>query len=421
MKTFDILAIAAAFSITAGFVSCSDDKPVQELPVIEMADGTGIPVDIDWHEIVNEGSCSCKYTVRLDKTADTPMICDIAVDSALVDVFNESNGTSCVIMPATVYSIDSETAIIKAGEDVSDTLSVSFSSLYGLEEGVEYLLPLTAIPDETRVDKFATSSRSTSYFRLSIDGKLDYIPGLDMRTYSTDMYATLSFADGEVVEIPDNTHTFEMLIYPYEWHSGTNYIGTWKGKDLNNSNETFSGCEFRAYGTTGISTIGNRQCDLTTYSKGITMPTRKWLRLTVTCDGSQTGQNSEIAYRLYVNGEEIASAKPTKRWGTSSSQRFQVGYTLTGIQFGGTSSSYYFNGLIADVRMWKKCLTAEEVAANLRTIASPSSEDLFGWWKIDEAEGNILKDSSGNGRDLTFPESATVVWGAEINNLPSGE
>ena len=129
--------------------------------------------------------------------------------------------------------------------------------------------------------------------------------------------------------------------------------------------------------------------------------------MTITCDGTKTGQNTEVAYRLYINGEEVASAKPTKRWGPSSSQRFKVGYTLTGIQFGNTSASMYFDGL-----------TAEEVNANLRTIASPSSSDLYGYWKLDEGEGNTLKDSSGNGRDLTFPASANIIWNAEFNDLP---
>ena len=35
-----------------------------------------------------------------------------------------------------------------------------------------------------------------------------------MSSYSTDMYRTLSFANDEVVTIEDNTHTFEMLVYP---------------------------------------------------------------------------------------------------------------------------------------------------------------------------------------------------------------
>ena len=95
-----------------------------------------------------------------------------------------------------------------------------------------------------------------------------------------------------------------------------------------------------------------------------------------------------------------------------------MGYTLTGIQFGNTSSSMYFDGLISDIRMWKKCLTAEEVKANLRTIASPSSSDLYGYWQLDEGERNTLKDSSGNGRDLTCPASANIIWNAEFNDLP---
>ena len=79
-----------------------------------------------------------------------------------------------------------------------------------------------------RVGQFVTDTRSVSYFTISIDGELDYIPGLNMSSYSTDMYRTLSFANDEVVTIEDNTHTFEMLVYPYNWHSGTNYIGTWR-------------------------------------------------------------------------------------------------------------------------------------------------------------------------------------------------
>lgn len=29
-----------------------------------------------------------------------------------------------------------------------------------------------------------------------------------------------------------------------------------------------------------------------------------------------------------------------------------------------------------------------------------------------------MKDSSGNGRDLTFPASANIIWNAEFNDLP---
>lgn len=402
-----------------GFVACSDnDGDFVDLPIIEMPQSEAGPVAIDYREILNAGSYVYDYTVKLDKPADKVLLCDISVDENMVDVYNAANNTSYKMMPAFVYELQAKNAIVKAGQQESNSLSVKFSSLYGLKEGEVYLLPIVATIDETCVGQFATDTRSVSYFTISIDEKLDYIPGLKMSPYSADMYRTLNFANDEVVTIEDNTHTFEMLVYPYSWHSGTNYIGTWRGKDANNNNEAFSGCELRVSGTRGWSSIGNRQCDLTLSYQQVTLPTNQWVRLTVTCDGTQTGQNKEVAYRLYVNGEEVASAKPTKRWGPSSSQKFKVGYTLTGIQFGNTSSSTYFDGLISDIRMWKKCLTAEEVKANLRTIASPSSSDLYGYWKLDEGEGNTLKDSSGNGRDLSFPASAKIVWNAEFNDLP---
>ena len=353
-----------------GFTSCSDDdNDFIELPTIEMPQSEAGPVSIDYREILDAGSYVYDYTIKLDKPAATTLLCDIAVDESMVEAYNAANNTSYKMMPAFVYELQAKNAIVKAGQQESNSLSVKFSSLFGLVEGEEYLLPIVATIDETCVGQFVTDTRSVSYFTISIDGELDYIPGLNMSSYSTDMYRTLSFANDEVVTIEDNTHTFEMLVYPYNWHSGTNYIG-------------------------------------------------QWVRLTITCDGTKTGQNTEVAYRLYINGEEVASAKPTKRWGPSSSQRFKVGYTLTGIQFGNTSSSMYFDGLISDIRMWKKCLTAEEVKANLRTIASPSSSDLYGYWKLDEGEGNTLKDSSGNGRDLTFPASANIIWNAEFNDLP---
>lgn len=127
-----------------------------------------------------------------------------------------------------------------------------------------------------------------------------------------------------------------------------------------------------------------------------------------------TGQNREIAYRLYYDGELIAEAAPTKRFGPTSSQRFQVGYSLNGFQFGNTSASYYYDGLIGEIRIWKDCLTQEQIKANLRTVENPSAEQMYAYWKLDEGEGLLLKESSGNGRDLTFPDGTEVVWNAEM-------
>lgn len=416
--------LAGAFCAVLLNACSSDDNDAPSLPSINMSSEEGEMTAIDYNEVIRNKKTGIvrTFVAKLSEPTSSALLCTVAVDSTGVEAYNAAHGTNYVIMPESCYTLNSSDVIIKAGESVSDTLSVTFSSLFGMESGKEYLLPIAVTPDETDVHK--ASVGDLVYFKCSIDGELDYISGLDMRTYSADMYQTLSFPNDEVVTIDGNTHTFEILVYPYEWRNGTSYISTWKGKDLNNNNENFSGCELRqyhyssSYYNMSYSQIGNRQCDLTSYSSGISIPSEQWVLITVTCDGTQTGQNSEIAYRLYFNGEEMASSKPTKRWGASSSQKFQVGYTLTGIQFGGTRSSYAFNGIISEVRMWKKCLTADEIKANLRTVKNPSKDEMYGYWRMDETSGNTIKDYSGNGRDLTYPDGVTVLRTAELNDLP---
>lgn len=402
------------------FTSCSDEETSAMLPVVEVSQSEAGPIAIDHKEVLKAGGYSYSYIVKLDRVADKPLLCDIVVDESLVDSYNALHQTSYKLMPSTVYSLPSKNVIIKANELESNTVSVAFNSLYGLASGEEYLLPVVTALDENCTGFFTVDNRSVAFFSISIDKDIDYIPGLKMSTYSTDMYRTLNFVNNEVVEIEGNTHTFEMLIYPFNWHSGTNYIAAWRGKDLNRDNEDFSGCEFKLRGASyaNAAEIVGRQCDLATYSYmgGIMIPVNKWTRITVTCDGTLTGQNVETAYRLYINGEEKAAKIPSKYYGPSSREGTEVGYSFTGIKFG-NSSGDYFDGLISDIRMWKKCLTPEEIKANLREINSPTSTDLYGYWKIDEGKGNILKDCSGHGRDLIFPNSAKVVWNAEINDL----
>lgn len=412
----NLLALCAAGVFALASVSCSDDETTAVRPNVSLPEaGSQTPVAVTCDEVLT-GSYSHSFTLTLDQASDITAMGDIRVDESLVEAYNAEHGTSYVVMPTNIYRIPYDNFIIAAGETESNALTVEFTgTLYGLQKGTQYLLPIVAVIDDTIADKVDCSSLA-HYIAIDVDRELIYTLGLSMQNYSSAMYRTLSLPDNEVVTIEGNTHTFEMRIFCYEWHSGVNYIGTWRGKDTGNNNEAFSGCEIRVTGEEGASNIGNRQCDLTLASQNKIITPGTWHTISITCDGTQTGQRTEIAYRYYLDGELIAEAAPTKRFGPTSSQRFQVGYTLTGFQFGNTTSSYYFNGLIGEIRMWKDCLTQEEIRANLRTVENPSKEEMYAYWKINEGEGTTLKDSSGNGRDLNFPEGTEVAWGAELED-----
>ena len=71
---------------------------------------------------------------------------------------------------------------------------------------------------------------------------------------------------------------------------------------------------------------------------------------------------------------------------------------------------------LMDVNMSVSVITQEEIRSHLRTVENPSKDEMYAYWKLDEGEGTTLKDSSGNGRDLTVPEGTEVAWGAELED-----
>ena len=183
--------------------------------------GARPPVAVTCDEVL-AGNYSHSFTLTLDEPAAVTAMGDIKVDPALVDTYNAEHGTAYVLMPENIYRIPYDNFVIAAGQTESNALTVEFTgSLYGLQKGTTYLLPITAVIDETIADKVDCSDVA-HYIALDVDRELIYTPGLSMQNYSSAMYRTLSIPNNEVVTIEGNTHTFEMRIFCYGWHSGTN-------------------------------------------------------------------------------------------------------------------------------------------------------------------------------------------------------
>ena len=76
------------------------------------------------------------------------------------------------------------------------------------------------------------------------------------------------------------------------------------------------------------------------------------------------------------------------------SRVFWIGYSY--------AHDRYFDGDIAEVRIWNRTLSKEDVnAPNHFYTVDPASEGLISYWKFDDAAGNIIKDYSPSGYDLT--------------------
>ena len=59
----------------------------------------------------------------------------------------------------------------------------------------------------------------------------------------------------------------------------------------------------------------------------------------------------------------------------------------------------HFNGVIDEVAIYKRALSAEEIQANMHTRLAGDEPGLVGYWDFDEGEGQIVYDLSGNDND----------------------
>jgi hypothetical protein len=144
--------------------------------------------------------------------------------------------------------------------------------------------------------------------------------------------------------------------------------------------------------------LGGVQCNA--LSSPPTIPTNRWTHLVATMDGSHN-------WTLYVNGVSEATG--------NDSPNTPAGATDIGANETGVGN---FNGLIDEVRIYSRALSAAQVAAlyqsgaaKINSSQSPGTlaSGLVGWWTMDGADTNwtspttgVEYDKSGNGNTGTL-------------------
>ena len=127
-----------------------------------------------------------------------------------------------------------------------------------------------------------------------------------------------------------------------------------------------------------------------------------WYHLTGTFDGTNI--------RIYVNG--VLEATTYSPGGIATNPYpFYIG----GMNAGGLGGRTYFPGVIDDVRLYTRALSAYEVQ-ELHEAKAPTG--ITGWWKLDEASGTSFADSSGNthtGTGGNTPSHADGISGQALS------
>ena len=75
----------------------------------------------------------------------------------------------------------------------------------------------------------------------------------------------------------------------------------------------------------------------------------------------------------------------------------------------------YWRGYLDEIRIWTVARTPEELAATMHVELTGSEPGLYGYWRFNEASGQVVHDSSQRGHDgylgnSADPDSHDPVW-----------
>lgn len=336
-----------------------------------------------------DGPASSSFTVTSTAKATKDILVVLSVDPEGVDVYNSQNGTNYKLLPGSSYRLSDHRVTIKEGSYVSTPATIDIISMDDFEEGVIYCVPL-----KIEYADGAEALKDGEYMFVVLKAVIN-TTGVDFnrRGYCTvpSMMNKTSLSDLGVC-------TMEARIKPESWQTSNPYISTVVGVE---ENFLLRIGDISA----PISAANTQQMQLAGRGVSITSKTyfalNQWYHVAVVDDGSVA--------TLYVNGEvdtQVSSAgKSAINLAWDYSGGFHIGYSAGGRQF---------DGVISEVRVWKRALSGVELLNNQCIIADPvkaAAEDgLIAYWKLD-GTSNGYKDLTGNGYDAVLNSTVNVASG----------
>lgn len=346
--------------------------------------------------------------------ADKEVKADISVDESLIAEYNRRNGTSYTMLPAQYFDFPSQTVTIAEGRTISEKVSINFKGLTGEGEEHEgameldktWILPVRVTSDDIDV----MSSAAVAYYLVKRTSAITVAAQLDN--------AWVGFPEmdkeGSPVAAAYNgltAVTYEAIIFIDEFLTQKD-----DGIDINIS--SIMGVEQYLLLRIGDTNFQRKQLQFDGSGSGSQfgkLPSKgdaaknlyagTWYHVACTYD-----QATRTA-RIYLNGEVLDEIKDAGVTGSTEENRINLAQrALPGASgeerqfFIGISYDKWrpMQGKIAEARVWKCARSQEEIREHMQGIDKPKEEeDLIGYWKFDDGEGNVITDYSKVGNHGT--------------------
>lgn len=298
------------------------------------------------------------------------------VDPALMSEYKEkTDEQGAILLGEDYYKIEDPKSIIPAGGVTGSEVTVSFQNLSDLDLDQVYILPI-------RIKESSIAylpSKSTHFFVLRGAALINTVGNI-----SENYLAHTGSGQRSALELGGD-FTAEALIRVDKF-----------GKLIS----TIMGVEGGGLIRIGDAGLPDNQIQFAgprnnATNKDWTLPTQEWTHIALTYT------KADGTVRVYINGVDKGVGDQTVGSGFSSGFDWSNGFD-NGFYIGKSyDDNRWLEGDIAEVRVWNRILTPEEInAKNHFYKVEPDAEGLIAYWKFNEGKGDIVKDYSSNGNDL---------------------
>ena len=400
--TSRILAVAA---VAAGMMSCQNDEAHDfENKVFINATSFATKLNVATDENVDQMSAQIVFGMADVEQTDVEVTIAPMLDQAHLDKYRLAYyDESAELLDQKYFSLEQDKAVITKGSIKSNPIGVSFKNLKSLDFKTQYVLPVSIV--STSGPAVLESAR-TIFFVVKEASLINVVADITNNCLWPEW--------GEFDEVADmETFTLEALVKP----------SAFTNKEIH----TIMGVEDHFLIRVGDNLIPKNQLQVATcrydevgntwYRANITNASMKlnpdqWYHIAVSFDKGMT--------RVYLNGKE----KGSKNFAEGDVQLSKVNFKVPhSDESDGKPRCFWigysyddkrpFLGSIAEVRLWNRVLTAEEINAEghfykINLKDEPAKEGLVAYWKFNEGKENAVKDYSGFGNDLEAKSS--LVW-----------
>ena len=414
MKQYIIPILAGL--LLMGTAACNKADKFNYGKEIVLVTGTDAsPISSD-RILADQVPISYNYSISATGVAKEDLVVHVQYDTVALKAYNKANRTNYVSVPREMFLIDDEYVTIKKGTAVSPTTSVTMLNNDFIEEGVNYVIPLSVAYTEGETGKEIPDGSKSFFIKV----------GKTMETYSLDItntapYSTFYLGNNETGGYELDKWTLEIKAYPYNLkHSGADQLCRlccWNeddgGQVLLRFNENG-----KPWKSLDIVAPSGRYVTAKVGDNG-TFEENTWYMISMVWDGSN--------FTVYING--VKDVPPSENT-VSGNQGFKLNRFEIGMSWGGYGGAQSYTGRMAEMRIWNIARSQSDIASTLCSVDA-TAEGLQGYWKMNEGEGHVFHDSvAGNDMDwdkserqkdeknyVTTPEAgAAISWVKDEKN-----